>query len=102
MIYNKYYCLFKGIEIVGYGTDKTYAPDNVTVLESNDYWLVKNSWGDDWGEEGTKYASLSKTFLNFNYHLSLSGFIKMARNRKNNCMIASDVTYPIIGTGKCS
>lgn len=35
------------------------------------YWLVKNSWGTGWGE---------------------SGYVRMARNRSNNCMIAC---YPM-------
>jgi len=40
-----------------------------------DYWLVKNSWSIFWGDEG---------------------YIKMARNRNNNCGIASDANYPLV------
>merc|ERR1712121_579509 len=40
-----------------------------------DYYLVKNSWATSWGA---------------------GGYIKMARNRGNNCGIASKPSYPIV------
>jgi len=43
--YNEDIQLNHAVQLVGYGTD--YSPAGV-----KDYWLVRNSWGEDWGEGG--------------------------------------------------
>ena len=51
--------------VVGYGTSS----------EGEEFYKIKNSWGDDWGEDG---------------------YVRLARNRHNHCGVAKRPVYPVV------
>ena len=52
--------------LIGYGVDDD---------SGDEYWILKNSWGTDWGDQG---------------------FFKIARNQGDMCGLATDGSVPLV------
>uniref|UniRef100_G3VJ29 Cathepsin propeptide inhibitor domain-containing protein n=1 Tax=Sarcophilus harrisii TaxID=9305 RepID=G3VJ29_SARHA len=64
------------VVLIGYGEEESN--NNLMKLEENScrkYWIIKNSFGEAWGE---------------------NGYMRLARTGNNHCGIASDSVYPVV------
>ena len=57
-----------GLLAVGFGADSAQ-------VENPKFWLLKNSWGEEWGEDG---------------------YVRLAKGRNNMCGVATAAEYPLV------
>lgn len=57
---------FQAIKIIGWGVESENEHN-----KGNKYWIVQNSWGEDWGENGTAKISMGQELMFDSYAYSL-------------------------------
>ena len=78
-----------GVLLVGFGTEPATA-----TTSSKDYWIIKNSWGPDWGEHG--YVRLARTTTNTNTNNTNSNSTSTSTNSPGMCGIATQPSFPLV------
>jgi len=69
-----------GVLLVGFGTEPA-----TTTSPSQDYWIIKNSWGADWGENG--YVRLARR---------TTSTPNISTNSSGMCGIATQPSFPVV------
>ena len=65
----KYHKVNHAVAIVGYGSEENESGEKM------DYWIVKNSWGSDWGEDGYIKFAAGKN------HCGIETYIEFIENK---------------------
>jgi cathepsin B len=69
------------VKIIGWGTE---SGDENEPNSGNRYWLVENTWGDDWGEHGVAKVSFNQGFLFEQYAYGIKTHNEILRVQEAN------------------